>query len=259
MKKTIFVSVVIGVIALLIGYFAGIYFPFNLGGKQSIIISSKSPRLSNEVDSFSYYYGFSIGQFLEKDLSSLKIKDGFPSNKFLNGVVLGMGGDAEKAIDQLTIQQFMQGFFMKKQAELQVQEAAEASDNLKEGQAFLENNMKKKGVFTTSSGLQYEVIKSGTGGISPDAVDTVIVHYKGTLLDGTVFDSSIDRGQPAKFKLSEVISGWTEGVQLMKTGDKWKFFVPSDLAYGSQKTSELIGPNSTLIFEVELIDVIKAK
>lgn len=132
---------------------------------------------------------------------------------------------------------------------LMAQSAAE------KGQQFLAENAKKEGVKTTPSGLQYEVIKEGTGK-SPKATDTVLVHYKGTLLDGTEFDSSYSRNEPISFPLNRVIPGWTEGVQLMKEGAKYKFFIPSNLAYGAGGTpGGPIGPNETLIFEVELLKV----
>ncbi len=108
---------------------------------------------------------------------------------------------------------------------------------------------------TTASGLQYQVLKHGTGTVSPKATDTVTVNYEGKLLDGTVFDSSIARGQPASFPLNQVIPGWTEGLQLMKAGDKFKFVIPANLAYGANSPSPTIPPNSTLVFEVELISI----
>ncbi len=108
---------------------------------------------------------------------------------------------------------------------------------------------------TTPSGLKYQVLKQGTGTVSPTATDTVTVHYHGTLQNGTVFDSSVQRGQPASFPLNRVIRGWTEGVQLMKVGDKFKFEIPPDLAYGAQSPSPSIPPNSTLVFEVELLKI----
>jgi FKBP-type peptidyl-prolyl cis-trans isomerase len=130
-----------------------------------------------------------------------------------------------------------------------------ADPNLEKGEAFLKENAKKEGVKTTASGLQYKVLKEGTGK-SPQATDKVEVHYKGTLLDGTEFDSSIKRGQPATFPLNRVIPGWTEGVQLMKEGAKYQFTIPSKLAYGESGTpGGPIPPNATLIFEVELISV----
>ena len=129
-----------------------------------------------------------------------------------------------------------------------------ASANLKAGQEFLELNKQKPGVITLESGLQYEIIVDGQGS-KPDANSKVTCHYQGTLLDGTVFDSSLKRGQPATFPLNKVIKGWTEGLQLMKTGSKWRFFIPPNLAYGDRQVSAQIGPNSTLIFEVELLGI----
>ena len=110
-------------------------------------------------------------------------------------------------------------------------------------------------MITTASGLKYQVLKHGTGAVSPKATDTVTVHYEGKLLDGTVFDSSIARGQPASFPLNRVIAGWTEGLQLMKVGDKFKFEIPANLAYGANSPSPMIPPNSTLVFEVELLGI----
>jgi FKBP-type peptidyl-prolyl cis-trans isomerase len=130
-----------------------------------------------------------------------------------------------------------------------------AEKNLKAGEAFLAENAKKEGVKTTASGLQYKVIKSGTGP-SPKPTDVVKVQYHGTLIDGTVFDSSVRRNQPATFTVNGVIPGWTEALQLMKVGDKWKLFIPAKLAYGEQGSGP-IGPNIVLIFDVELLGIEK--
>ncbi|MBL7700468.1 MAG: FKBP-type peptidyl-prolyl cis-trans isomerase [Chitinophagaceae bacterium] len=130
----------------------------------------------------------------------------------------------------------------------------QSEQNLKAGQQFLEENGKKPGVVVLASGLQYEILTEGTGP-KPTAQDNVTCHYHGTLIDGTVFDSSVRRGEPATFPLNMVISGWTEGVQLMSQGSKWRFFIPPHLAYGDRQVSREIGPNSTLIFEVELLDI----
>ena len=140
--------------------------------------------------------------------------------------------------------------------QLQAQQAQKAAaDNIEAGKAFLAENAKKEGVVTTESGLQYEVVTAGEGA-SPVATDTVKVHYHGELLDGTKFDSSYDRGEPATFPLNGVIAGWTEGVQLMKEGAKYRFYIPSELAYG-QRSTGAITPHSTLVFDVELLEVVK--
>nr|WP_323001391.1 FKBP-type peptidyl-prolyl cis-trans isomerase [Denitromonas sp.] len=131
---------------------------------------------------------------------------------------------------------------------------ARGQKNLDDGRAFLAENGKKKGVVTTASGLQYKVIKAGTGK-TPSRTDTVVTHYTGKLLDGTVFDSSRERGEPATFGVSQVITGWTEVLQLMKEGARYEVYIPSDLAYGTTGAGGKIGPNATLVFDVELISV----
>ena len=143
--------------------------------------------------------------------------------------------------------QLLQDFFSKRQDEM-------LSNNLESGRAFLEENKKKENVVTLDSGLQYEILTKGTGAI-PKATDSVKCHYHGTLLDGTVFDSSVQRGQPAVFGVNQVIKGWVEALQLMPVGSKWKLYVPSELAYGEQGAGGSIEPNSALIFEVELLGI----
>jgi FKBP-type peptidyl-prolyl cis-trans isomerase FkpA len=133
--------------------------------------------------------------------------------------------------------------------------ATSPEENKAAGAAFLAENAKKANIITTASGLQYEVLTPGTGTASPSATSNVTVHYKGTSLDGKEFDSSYSRGEPATFPLNRVIPGWTEGVQLMKEGAKYRFYIPSELAYGEQGAGRDIGPNATLIFDVELIKI----
>ncbi len=143
----------------------------------------------------------------------------------------------------------LQEFFGK----LQSEKSAKANEA---GTAFLAENAAKEGVITTASGLQYEILVSGNG-VKPKTTDQVTVHYHGTLTDGNVFDSSVDRGEPAKFGVTQVIKGWTEALQLMSVGDKWKLTIPSNLAYGDQGAGGMIGPGATLIFEVELLEINK--
>lgn len=129
-----------------------------------------------------------------------------------------------------------------------------AQENIRLGNEFLAQNKTKEGVLSTASGLQYQVLQQGSGTVHPKASDTVTVHYHGTLIDGTVFDSSVERGEPIAFPLDRVIKGWTEGVQLMVEGDKYRFFIPSELAYGNRSTGK-IGGGSVLIFDVELLKI----
>ncbi len=129
-----------------------------------------------------------------------------------------------------------------------------AEDNLSRGEAFLAENGKREGVITLASGLQYEVVRDGSGD-TPAATDTVVTHYRGTLIDGKEFDSSHRRGEPARFPVNRVIAGWTEALQLMKVGSKWKLFIPSNLAYGERGAGRAVGQNATLIFEVELLAI----
>lgn len=147
-----------------------------------------------------------------------------------------------------------EAFMQRRQQEMQARQNEEAAANKEAGKAFLAENAERDDVMATDSGLQYRVIEEGDGA-SPAAEDRVTVHYKGTLIDGTQFDSSYDRGEPATFALNQVIPGWTEGLQLMSEGGKYEFFIPSELAYGEQGRPGPIGPNSTLIFEVELLEV----
>ncbi len=132
--------------------------------------------------------------------------------------------------------------------------SGKAKENIELGQAFLEQNSQVDGVQSTASGLQYQVLQAGTGSTHPIATDRVNVHYHGTMIDGTVFDSSVDRGEPISFGLGQVIAGWTEGLQLMVEGEKTRFFIPSNLAYGNRSAGK-IKPGSTLIFDVELIGI----
>lgn len=140
------------------------------------------------------------------------------------------------------------------QAKLQEQQSTVAASNLEKGNQFLAENAKKEGVTTTSSGLQYKVLTPGAGKMPADS-DTVVTHYRGTLIDGREFDSSYSRNKPATFPVKGVIKGWTEALQLMQIGAKWQLFIPADLAYGAVKRSELIQPNSALVFEIELLEI----
>jgi FKBP-type peptidyl-prolyl cis-trans isomerase len=210
----------------------------------------KPVELTTDAQKFGYAIGIDLGNSLKPvsahvDVAALK--QGL--DDVTAGSPLKLDDAARESIKQ-TVSQKMQ--------EEQVKQREEAASKAQsEGEAFLAENAKKEGVKTTASGLQYKVITEGSGE-SPTAADEVTVHYKGTLINGEEFDSSISRGQPVTFPLGNVIEGWTEGVQLMKPGAKYQFFIPSKLAYGERGAGVKIGPNQTLIFEVELLEVKKA-
>ena len=175
--------------------------------------------------------------------------DDFNRDDLIRGIFDALGGK-ELGISQEQFQQAMQAFGNKVQARM----AEKSKEQLAKSTQFLEENKKKEGVQSTQSGLQYKVITAGSGA-TPTAQSQVTVHYEGKLINGTVFDSSLKRGQPATFPVGGVIPGWTEALQRMKVGDKWQLFIPPNLAYGEQGASGAIGPNETLIFEVELLEV----
>lgn len=195
------------------------------------------------MDKFSYAIGLGIGQ----NLLSMGAK-GIAVEDFAQAIKDVLEGN-RTAISHTEARDIVNKYF----AELEEKVNA---DNIEKGQLFLEENKKRAGVVTLPSGLQYEVINEGTVGRYAKATDRVECHYEGTLIDGTLFDSSIKRGQPAVFGVSQVIPGWVEALQLMPEGAKWKLYIPGDLAYGAQGAGEMIPPHSTLIFEVELLKIL---
>lgn len=194
------------------------------------------------MDKISYALGLGIGQ----QLKSMNI-DNFSIEDFTQSITDVMA-DAEPKMSAREAQIMLNEYFENKAKQ-------DAEKQIAEGKVFLENNAKREGVVTTKSGLQYEVLTEGTGS-SPKATDKVRCHYEGRLIDGSVFDSSYQRGEPADFGLNQVIAGWTEGVQLMKEGAKYRFYIPYLLGYGERGAGSQIPPYSTLIFDVELIKVL---
>ena len=244
----------------LLRIFVAVALLFSVSLAQNKKETKAEPKAKDEVvlksqsDSVSYAIGQNICMQLKSlnlnlDLISRSIKDGAESKSAL---------PQEKIMQVLTAfqsrMQEKQAVATKQQEEMKKEAAAK---NKADGAKFLEENKTKEGVKVTASGLQYKILKTGTGTVSPKDTNTVKVHYVGNLLDGTEFDSSVKRGQPAEFPLNQVIKGWTEGVQLMHVGDKYQFFIPSELAYGDNGAGQLIGPGATLIFEVELLEIVK--
>jgi FKBP-type peptidyl-prolyl cis-trans isomerase FklB len=198
-------------------------------------------KLNDEVDSVSYSLGVNIGENIKSQFPDIDLKN------FESGIEDVLSEKKQPKIEGQDAQKVIQEYFTKQQAKA-------SEGKIEEGKVFLAENGKRKEVTTLESGLQYEIITS-TDGPKPTLNDQVTTHYHGTLLDGTVFDSSVDRGQPATFPVSGVIKGWTEALQLMSIGSKWRLYVPFDLAYGEKGASAQIGPYTTLIFDVELLKI----
>ena len=206
----------------------------------------KSTPLKDTKDKVSYSIGLNIGFNLKKQNVSIN------PDTFVLGLKDALAGKPQMTDEQ--VKETMTAF----EKEMIDKQKAAGVKNRADGEKFLAENKKKEGVKTTASGLQYKVIKEGSGA-QPKETDTVVANYRGTLIDGTEFDSSYTRGQPATFPLSGVIRGWTEALQLMKVGSKYQLFIPANLAYGERAMGSDIGPNSTLVFEVELVGIQSAQ
>lgn len=227
MKKSVIVSISLIGLLILVGCWGG--------------------SLKSKIDKQSYAIGQSIGK--EMTAQNLDLKASSVS-KGLEDAFKGKSKMKDEEI-KATLEEFQ-----KEQMEKQKSKMKELSGkNAKEGKEFLDKNKTKEGVVTLPSGLQYKVITKGSGTRSPSVTDKVVVHYKGTLINGKEFDSSYSRNQPAEFQVNSVIPGWTESLQKMKKGDKWILYIPAELAYGERGAGQVIPPSSTLIFEVELIDI----
>lgn len=210
-------------------------------------VTGKKVKLKTESDSTSYALGILIGEQNKQGL------DNFPGAADLDLDLMVQAfiqtlKDQETQMDATQANEVVGRFF-------ENASKREGQKNLEEGNAFLEKNKSRQGVITTESGLQYEIITPGNGPL-PAATDVVKVHYHGTLIDGKVFDSSVDRGEPVEFPVGQVIPGWVEVLQLMPVGSKWKVYIPGNLAYGERGAGNDIGPNTTLIFDIELIGIV---
>ena len=205
---------------------------------------------NNELDRISYALGLSMGNnFRSSGIEKINVKD------FADGVAAVFSGETPKMTYDEAKEEIRK--FVTEMEERQKAEAAKMGEvNAKAGENFLAENAKRPEVKTTATGLQYEIVKEGDGP-TPNRGDRVTVHYTGKLIDGTVFDSSVERGEPATFGVTQVIPGWVEALQMMKTGSQWRLYIPSKLAYGPNGAGGVIGPNATLIFDVELIKIEK--
>lgn len=202
--------------------------------------------LNDDNDKLSYAVGLQVGKSLQSAAIDIKME---PFLKAVEDVM----ADREPALSEEEMMAVMNAFRQKAMEKMEAEQQAEAGENLTKGEAFLKENAAKEGVKTLESGLQYRVIEEGDGP-SPAASDQVKVHYRGTLIDGTQFDSSYDRNEPAVFGVTQVINGWTEALQLMKKGAKWQLFIPPNLAYGPSGRPG-IPPNAVLLFDVELLEI----
>jgi FKBP-type peptidyl-prolyl cis-trans isomerases 1 len=212
-----------------------------------MVIAQKKGTPKTKKEKISYSIGVNIGKNmktqgidLDQGLLTQGIKDGLNSSK--------------TAMSDKDMEETMTAFQQEMMGKMQAKQKVNGEKNAKEGEAFLAANKKKEGVVTLPSGLQYKILKSGDGP-KPTKEQTVKCHYRGTLIDGTEFDSSYKRGEPTEFPVGQVVKGWTEALQLMPVGSKWQLFIPSDLAYGPNGAGQMIGPNAALIFDIELISI----
>ena len=221
----------------------------------ALLLPSAGYATNHQLDTLEKKASYSIGfDFITR----MKAQDAaLDLDSLIHGMKDASSG-TQPTLPQPEMTQAIKDFQQKIHAAKQAKQNELASKNLEEGKAFLEANAKKEGVITTKSGLQYKVIKEGKGD-SPKLNDTVVTHYEGQLINGQVFDSSYKRNKPAEFPVKGVIKGWTEALQLMQVGAKWQLFIPSEIAYGSSQRGQFIQPNSTLVFDIELLEIKPAK
>ncbi len=212
-----------------------------LAAAVSTSFAQEKPQLKDNKDKVSYSFGLNVGYTFKKQNIDMN------TDAFMTGFKDAMTGK-DPVLNEQQVREVMSAF----EKDMDQKQQAAGQKNTSDGEKYLADNKNKPGVKTTASGLQYKVLKEGTGA-SPKETDTVTVNYRGTLIDGTEFDSSYKRGEPATFPLNRVIKGWTEGLQLMKVGAKYQFVIPPGIAYGERAAGQ-ITPNSTLIFEVELLN-----
>jgi len=227
-------------------YLTGLFIFLGASCQQSA--TNKDVKLESSIDSISYSIGLQMGDNFINNLSSVPAGEDLDLNIVVQGFSVAI--NKEEPLFSIAESTTLVRDFMNNR----MKEVAQA--NLEEGNAFLEQNKAREGVITTESGLQYEILKEGNGPL-PKATDKVKVNYEGTFIDGEVFDSSVKRGSPMTFPVNGVIKGWSEALQLMPVGSKWKVYIPSNLAYG-ERGSGHIKPNSTIIFEVELLEIVES-
>ncbi|MYB34087.1 MAG: FKBP-type peptidyl-prolyl cis-trans isomerase [Gammaproteobacteria bacterium] len=217
----------------------------------SIAQSQDQPNLDDENKKFSYAIGYQVGQSILAQIQSVPDLDMAVFSDAVTASLMSAG--------PAMAEQEMAEIIVAKQQQMQQEIARQAQGNAERSLAFLEENKTREGVVVTESGVQYQIIESGDpSGDSPGLQDTVIVQYEGKLIDGTVFDSSRARGTPARFSLTGIIPGWSEVLQLMRPGDIWNVVLPPEMAYGEEGVENVIGPNEALVFEIELIEVMKS-
>jgi FKBP-type peptidyl-prolyl cis-trans isomerase FklB len=220
-----------------------------LGVFASAAFAQNKPSIKTDKEKISYVLGFDAGARFPKDSVDLD------SKAYAAGFADGLAR-AKPVMGEAELQKVLADFQQQMRTKLAAAVQQAATENKKRGDAYLAENKKQRGVVTLPSGLQYKVLKEGKGA-KPKATDTVSVNYRGTLTDGTEFDNSAKHGGPVEFPVNQVIPGWTEAMQLMPVGAKWQLVIPPDLAYGMKGAGQQIGPNSTLVFEVELLDIKK--